>query len=133
MAYINLGFLFVHNRQKYKQMMPHPLPTIQEETGDDYEHSHDQEVVFEMSCLGLINEPLEEEADTFPSMHLCHEGISDHCDELSSEPEKVETVPDPCLPPAKAKKLGSGIRVDEKGRLIRFSYRLQERDMPRKT
>ena len=89
--------------------MPPPLPVIQEQPPDDDSadgsHADDPDVA-------------SEDEDIFPAAEFHHDA-----DEGDEKEITVNVAPDPSL--AEDVKLGRGTRVDAKGRLVHFSFRLQ--------
>jgi hypothetical protein len=129
LACIEHSFLFAIDRQEYKEMMPRPLPTIQEETPQDDDSEYDdQEVASDELFLtrDRNEEMLDDVSHILPMMEFRQSDISNNDVIDDDETEKFDTaVPDP--PPSLQNiKVGRGTRIDEKGRVIWFSYRAQQ-------
>jgi hypothetical protein len=110
-------------------MMPRPLPTIQEETPEDDPEYDDQEVASDDLFLphDRYQETLDGVADILLMMEFHQSGDISNNDAVDgNETEKFDTAaPDP--PPSLQNiKVGRGTRIDEKGRVIWFSYRAQQ-------
>lgn len=110
--YIEFGFLFVFDREEYKKMMPSPLPTIEEEK--EFFSSDNQNAAESIEECDFAPAEVDHGHGLDISSDIANSHIEDELrpfqDHPSSSPRNV--------------KLGRGTRVDVKGRIIRFSYRL---------
>jgi hypothetical protein len=116
---VEMSYLSMFDRERYWNLMPLPMPSIPEEQTehDSYEvvprcFAHNDNIHCSMQKGRKEEEPYAFSSDEAKE-YIFHEHNA------------AESVEQPCQVREPPEMLGTGVKVDEKGRITRFSYRLQ--------